>query len=121
MGGRTIIIYIITTVIAVSIGLVLVNIVKPGNSISDKTRTELVDGVIVITLLNIREEASKQKESGPLQALIDLVPQNIFSAATSNRNMLQVIFFAVFLRNWINFNPRGEGQDSKKFFFDGFK
>ena len=44
MGGRTIIIYIITTVIAVSIGLVLVNIVKPGNSISDKTRTELVDG-----------------------------------------------------------------------------
>ena len=44
MGGRTIIIYIITTVIAVSIGLVLVNIVKPGNSISDKTRTELVEG-----------------------------------------------------------------------------
>ena len=43
MGGRTIVIYIITTVIAVSIGLVLVNIVKPGNSISDKTRTEFVE------------------------------------------------------------------------------
>ena len=76
MGGRTIAIYIVTTVIAVSIGLVLVNLVKPGNSISDKTRTELVDGYSNKTT-KYKDEASKQKESGPLQALIDLVPQNI--------------------------------------------
>ena len=95
MGGRTIAIYIVTTVIAVSIGLVLVNLIKPGNSISDKTRTELVDGYSDNTK-KYKDEASKQEESGPLQALVDLVPQNIFAAATSNRNMLQVIFFAVF-------------------------
>jgi len=68
MGGRTIVIYIITTVIAVSIGLVLVNIVKPGNSISDKTRTELVDGYSNNTT-KYKEEASKQKESGPYKHL----------------------------------------------------
>ena len=89
MGGRTIAIYIVTTVIAVSIGLVLVNLIKPGNSISDKTRTELVDGYSDNTK-KYKDEASKQEESGPLQALVDLVPQNIFAAATSNRNMLQV-------------------------------
>src|SRR5690606_34826256 len=43
MGGRTISIYILTTVIAVSIGLVIVNIIKPGNSISEKTRMEMVE------------------------------------------------------------------------------
>ncbi|MDO9596072.1 MAG: cation:dicarboxylase symporter family transporter, partial [Lutibacter sp.] len=34
MGGRTIGLYLMTTVIAVTIGLFLVNIIKPGNSIS---------------------------------------------------------------------------------------
>ena len=118
MGGRTIVIYIITTVIAVSIGLVLVNIVKPGNSISDKTRTELVDGYSDNTT-KYKEEASKQKESGPLQALIDLVPQNIFEAATSNRNMLQVIFFAVFFGIGLILIPE-EKVKTVKSFFDGF-
>ena len=118
MGGRTIVIYIITTVIAVSIGLVLVNIVNPGNSISDKTRTELVDGYSDNTT-KYKEEASKQKESGPLQALIDLVPQNIFDAATSNRNMLQVIFFAVFFGIGLILIPE-EKVKTVKSFFDGF-
>ena len=117
MGGRTIIIYIITTVIAVSIGLVLVNIVKPGNSISDKTRTELVDGYSDNTT-KYKDEASKQKESGPLQALIDLVPQNIFSATTSNRNMLQVIFFAVFFGIGLILIPEEKAKTVKSF-FDG--
>ena len=118
MGGRTIVIYIITTVIAVSIGLVLVNIVKPGNSISDKTRTELVDGYSNKTT-KYKDEASKQKESGPLQALIDLVPQNIFEAATSNRNMLQIIFFAVFFGIGLILIPEEKAKTVKNF-FDGF-
>lgn len=118
MGGRTIVIYIITTVIAVSIGLVLVNIVKPGNSISDKTRTELVDGYSNKTT-KYKDEASKQKESGPLQALIDLVPQNIFEAATSNRNMLQVIFFAVFFGIGLILIPEEKAKTVISF-FDGF-
>ena len=95
MGGRTIVIYVITTVIAVSIGILLVNIVKPGNSITETTRIEMVENYGGATT-KYKEEAKSQKESGPLQALVDLVPQNIFAAATSNRNMLQVIFFAVF-------------------------
>lgn len=118
MGGRTIVTYVITTVIAVSIGLLLVNIVKPGNSISEKTRVELVDGYSDNTT-KYKDEASKQKESGPLQALIDLVPQNIFSAATSNRNMLQVIFFAMFFGIGLILIPEEKGKTVKGF-FDGF-
>jgi len=118
MGGRTIGIYIVTTVIAVSIGLVLVNIINPGKSISDKTRTELVEGYSNNTT-QYKNEAALQKQKGPLQALEDLVPENIFSAATSNRNMLQVIFFAVFFGIALILIPEEKGKTVKNF-FDGF-
>lgn len=118
MGSRTIGVYIATTVIAVSIGLLLVNIVKPGNSISDDTRAEMVENYGGSTT-KYKDEAKNQKESGPLQALEDLVPQNIFSAATSNRNMLQVIFFAVFFGIGLILIPEEKGDTVKKF-FDGF-
>ena len=118
MGGRTIGIYITTTVIAVSIGLLLVNLINPGNSISESTRTEMVSNYSDNTT-KYQETALKQKESGPLQALEDLVPQNIFSAATSNRNMLQVIFFAVFFGIGLILIPEEKGETVKKF-FDGF-
>jgi len=118
MGGRTIGIYIVTTVIAVSIGLLLVNIIKPGNSITEATRIEMVENYGENTT-KYKVEAKSQKESGPLQALEDLVPQNIFAAATSNRNMLQVIFFAVFFGIGLILIPEEKGDTVKKF-FDGF-
>ena len=43
MGGRTIITYLITTLTAVTIGLILVNVIQPGKSISVETRNELVE------------------------------------------------------------------------------
>ena len=76
MGGKTVLMYLFTTVIAVSIGLFLVNMIKPGNSISEETRTELVSNYTDSTQ-QYKEEAANQQASGPLQALIDLVPENI--------------------------------------------
>ncbi len=118
MGGRTIGIYIVTTVIAVSIGLLLVNVVNPGKSITEETRKEMVDSYGSNTT-KYKDEAAKQQQNGPLQALVDLVPENIFSAATSNRNMLQVIFFAVFFGIGLILIPEEKGSTVKKF-FDGF-
>jgi Na+/H+-dicarboxylate symporter len=118
MGGRTIGIYIITTVIAVSIGLLLVNIIKPGNSISEKTRQELVQNYGESTA-KYKEQAAIQKQSGPLQALVDIVPDNIFGAATDNKNMLQVIFFAIIFGIGLILIPEEKAIPVKKF-FDGF-
>lgn len=95
MGGRTIGIYVLTTVIAVSVGLALVNIVKPGKYITEETRTELTVNY-ADDAAKKQEDAAKQADAGPLQALVDLVPQNIVGAASSNGNMLQVIFFVIF-------------------------
>ncbi|NLP57892.1 dicarboxylate/amino acid:cation symporter [Lutibacter sp. B1] len=118
MGGRTIGIYIMTTVIAVSIGLALVNIIKPGNSISENTRQELVQNYSS-DAEKYKEEAAKQKESGPLQALVDIVPDNIFGAATENKNMLQIIFFAMFFGIGLILIPDDKSKPVKDF-FDGF-
>ncbi|MEL7148549.1 MAG: cation:dicarboxylase symporter family transporter, partial [Bacteroidota bacterium] len=40
IGVKTVVLYLITTVIAVTVGLVLVNIAKPGTLVSDEIRTE---------------------------------------------------------------------------------
>jgi len=98
IGLRTIVIYICTTVIAITIGLLLVNAIKPGNGISEATiakLTETYSGDRGVT--EKLEEASKQKESGPLQFLEDMVPDNAFAALSDNSLMLQVIFFTIFL------------------------
>lgn len=118
MGGRTIATYIITTVIAVTLGLLVVNVVKPGSSISEQTRTEMVENYKGDTDTRIAA-ANEQRNTGPLQALEDLVPSNIFNAASSNGNMLQVIFFAIFFGIGLILIPEETASPVKKF-FDGF-
>jgi proton glutamate symport protein len=118
MGGRTIGLYLLTTVFAVSIGLVIVNIIKPGNFISEQTRTELVGNYSQDANSKI-ESAAKQKEAGPLQALEDIVPSNIIGASADNGNMLQVIFFAVFFGIALILIPQEQAAPVKAF-FDGF-
>ena len=118
MGGRTIITYLITTLTAVTIGLVLVNLIQPGKSISVETRNELVEAYASDTQAK-QEAAAKQQQFGPLQALIDVVPSNIFLAASNNRNMLQVIFFALFFGIGMILLSEKKVKPVKKF-FDSF-
>ncbi|MDA8563615.1 dicarboxylate/amino acid:cation symporter [Mariniblastus sp.] len=110
MGFQTIGLYLMTTVIAVVIGLVIVNVFQPGRSVSDETRAGLLaaipsdekaaDGSTTDAssekLGKIQAQAKKQRSSGPLQPLVDMVPDNIFQASSNNGSMLQVIFFAIF-------------------------
>lgn len=118
MGTRTLGTFIFTTVIAVTIGLAAVNILKPGESISAKTRTDLLSSYEEQATNRI-EKAQEQTKSGPLKALEDLVPENIFAAAGDNTNMLQVIFFAVFMGIGLILIPEKSGRPVKEF-FDSF-
>ncbi len=115
MGGKTVLIYLITTVVAVTLGLILVNVVRPGESISEETRTELVANYSQSTE-KYKEEAASQKESGPLRALEDLVPDNIIGASGENKNMLQVIFFAIFFGVGLILLPEEKAKPVKDFF-----
>ena len=115
MGGITITTYLITTVIAVSVGLAIVNIIKPGNSISDETRVELLNAY-EDDADKKREAAAETKKSGPLQPIIDIVPSNIISAATDNKNMLQIIFFSILFGISMILIPENKSKPLKDFF-----
>ncbi|MDB4292503.1 dicarboxylate/amino acid:cation symporter [Maribacter sp.] len=98
IGLRTIGIYIGTTTVAIILGLVLVNVIAPGEGISEETIEKLTstyanDEGVTAKL----EEASRQKESGPLKFLEDMVPDNAVAALGNNQLMLQVIFFTIFM------------------------
>nr|WP_299068348.1 dicarboxylate/amino acid:cation symporter [uncultured Allomuricauda sp.] len=98
IGLRTIGIYMGTTVVAIVLGLLLVNILQPGDGIStetiDKLTTTYASDSGVTSKL---EEATRQKSAGPLKFLEDMVPDNAIAAMSNNRLMLQVIFFTIFM------------------------
>ena len=118
IGFKTIALYILTTLIAVSVGLTIVNIVGPGKHIAEETRTELVTRY-ASDATQKQADAKRQLDAGPLQALEDIVPDNIFGAATDNTNMLQIIFFSIFFGVGMILIPEKKAEPVKKF-FDSF-
>lgn len=138
IGLKTLGVYLLTTILAISLGLGLVNIFKPGRTISDQqlvenrimyeiwaeeTETPLVDDLDYLhdpnyaskiesikekykeekdkiasdaKMQDYKAKADNQKGAGPLQFLVDIIPDNIFGALTSTSNMLQIIFFGIF-------------------------
>lgn len=132
LGAKTLFSYLITTVAAVSLGLLLVNIIKPGELVDEDLRiknrinyeiwVENTPGIIKLDNENYLTNpkyskyvpltnevhsvdentkskvalASVTKDAGPLQFIVDMVPDNIFKALWAKGAMLQVIFFAIF-------------------------
>ncbi|SDX88412.1 dicarboxylate/amino acid:cation symporter [Flavobacterium degerlachei] len=96
LGSRTVLFYLCSTVVAVTIGLVLANLIKPGRYINDVSRETLIENFSGDASQKI-ELAVKAKNSGPLQPLIDIVPENFFSALSDNGSMLKVIFFVILI------------------------
>lgn len=96
IGLKTMLTYMITTLVAITIGLTLVNLFQPGNGIQQETIDNLsakyASNEDVVSKI---AEASKQKSSGPLQFVVDMVPDNVMSAMSNNGAMLQVIVFTI--------------------------
>lgn len=152
MGAKTLIMYFVTTIIAVSLGLILVNTINPGKLVDDDSRidnrisyelwansndieikddirftekAEYSDRVERMAALagqepeeavkKKMETVKKTKGAGPLQPLVDIVPQNIFLSLNNNGLMLQVIFFAVFFGISLLFIPKDKAEPVKKF------
>lgn len=95
IGGKTIMFYLCTTVIAVIIGISLGLLVRPGNLVNREQAATMQESYELIVSQK-KEEAELTQHNGPLHFLNDIIPDNIISAAGDNSKMLQVIFFAVF-------------------------
>ena len=118
IGGKTIGIYITTTAIAVTIGLIVVNLLQPGNRVPEKMQKQLQQ--TYQQDVEKREEVAKGvQDRGPLQPIVDIVPSNFFDSASSNRNMLQIVFVAIFIGVGIIQIPQ-EKAKAVLAVFDGF-
>ena len=94
IGGKTFGIYILTTISAIIIALFLANTLQPGEYFPDEKTAELKEKYASDANMKITS-AENVKDSGPLQMMIDVVPDNFFYSASNNRNMLQIIFFSI--------------------------
>lgn len=117
IGFKTIIFYIFSTVIAVTIGLILVNVIQPGDAFSEIAKNDLKKSYSteIVEKINSAEDL---KGGSPLQFLVDIVPSNIIYSATENKNMLQIIFFAIIFSISMIMLPK-ENVKYVKGFFDG--
>ena len=93
IGGKTIAIYLGTTLVAAVIGLVLVNLLNPGAALPESVRVGLQE-TFQGGVTEREEMAAQARERGPLQPLVDMVPDNIAGAASDNGRMLNVVFLA---------------------------
>lgn len=115
MGLKTVGMYILTTVIAVSLGLFLVNVIDPGASFPQDEQHKFEERYGSDVNKKQQDAASVQGES-PMQFLVDMVPSNLVSAMSENSRMLQVIFFAIFFGISIILLPEKTTEPVTRFF-----
>jgi Na+/H+-dicarboxylate symporter len=91
LGLKTLVFYVVTTLLAVVIALTLINIVKPGIVNGEPARSLLaLEAQAESVTANVKEHAS----ASVYDTLLNIVPTNIIEAASSNK-LLGVMFFSV--------------------------
>lgn len=92
IGGKTMVYYLATTAIAVSIGLLVSNLVSPGShmdpaALESLRSTYLTEGASRVEIA--------QQAPGLVEVLLEMIPRNPVQAMASG-DMLPIIFFAIF-------------------------
>ncbi len=91
LGGKTLAFYLVTTLIAVLIALMIVNLVEPGVSEGRPVRDMLALGA---DAAQVTEGVKSRANTSVLETLRGIVPSNIVEAA-ANTKLLSIVFFAV--------------------------
>lgn len=92
LGFRTVALYLATTFFAVSLGMGAVSLFKPGKVFSQSES----DYYLQKFSAESPQQTTEAKDRKPMDYVVEMVPDNLFSAASDNRNMLQVILVALF-------------------------
>ena len=116
MGLKTLGLYIISTVLAITIGLVLVNTIKPGKTFPVEKQAQYLEK-FGATIDDRQVAADEIREQSPLQFVVDMVPENVLKSMTDNSKMLQIILFAILFAIAMILLPN-EKTDAVKRFID---
>lgn len=95
IGGKTIGIYLVTTAVAITVGLVLANIVGPGRGFSEETGAQLAATQQLSAESRIGA-ANMQRDRSTWEILLEIVPTNPF-ASMAQGNTLQVVVAALLI------------------------
>jgi len=92
IGGKTMAYYLATTAVAVSIGLLVSNLISPGShmdpaALESLRSTYLTEGASRVEIA--------QQAPGLVEVLLEMIPRNPVQAMASG-DMLPIIFFAIF-------------------------
>ena len=98
-----------------TIGLVSVNILQPGDTVPEDMKLKLQETYEVAASGRL-EAANDAKNRSFLQPIVDMVPDNVFSSASNNRNMLQVVFVAIIVGIALIQIPKNKGKPVLDFF-----
>jgi Na+/H+-dicarboxylate symporter len=91
LGSKTLAFYVITTLIAVLIALLLVNVVEPGVKDGQPVRDLLA---LSADAAQVTEGVKARAETSVLDTIRGIIPPNIVEAA-ANTKLLGIVFFAV--------------------------
>lgn len=92
LGLRTLLLFAVTTVIAVALGLVIANVFTPGNAIPPETR----DAIAATQSAAAETRIASGQRASAWALLRSIVPTNPFDALARG-DMIQVVFFALAL------------------------
>ncbi|MFQ5704835.1 MAG: dicarboxylate/amino acid:cation symporter [Gemmatimonadales bacterium] len=92
-SGKTVAYYITTTAIAVTIGLVLSNLVEPGSGLSEASQTALRESYAGAAQGRIM---LAQEKPGVVQLLLRMIPTNPIKAAADGDMLPLIVFTLIF-------------------------
>jgi len=155
VGAKTLGAYLVTTVLAVTVGLLFVNLANPGGAISEDQKVknrisyelwadseddiqikddkrysqdpqyahilaEIQGEEVVVDekVQKLQATVADKKASGPLDPLVNMIPDNLIVSLQNPKLMLQVIFFAIFFGICMLFIPEDKSGPVVKL-FDG--
>ncbi len=96
IGLRTVVLYLSTTAIAITVGLVLANTLSPGTRVSAETRDEIAAKFETQAAAKVEPGAEKMKTTSSWERALDIVPKNPFTSLAQTQ-MLQVVFTALII------------------------
>jgi dicarboxylate/amino acid:cation (Na+ or H+) symporter, DAACS family len=106
IGGKAIGYFFVTTVLACTLGLVIVNLMRPWERIAPETRVELMERFAGDAASRV--QTSEQQNFG-IETFINIVPRNPIDAA-ARTDLLGVIFFGLAFGAALTVIPRATAK-----------
>ncbi len=98
IGLRSLALYMGSTVIAITLGVLLVSAIRPGDVVTERVEIATSHSDAIASRVESVGAATEGLTNvSPLQPIVDIIPENAFAALANNGSMLQVIFIALLI------------------------